>query len=140
MDEYNLRKWIYVYLLYDRSEKRGRVIKKLVSVEINIHNLLPLTIVYILHLCKTNDHINIPITVPRTMRSLTFADRSYEFADIIKKNRELFTAMHAILSSSIYHQLGNLWKMPRELVDDEDWVNETISFVIPTLSRFPYHH
>jgi hypothetical protein len=39
-----VKKWIYVYLHYDRLEKRGRIVKKLVSVEINIQDLLPLTI------------------------------------------------------------------------------------------------
>lgn len=49
-------------------------------------------------LFKANEqHADIPITAPRTMRSLPSADRPYEFADIIKKNHEFFTAMHAIL-------------------------------------------
>ena len=135
-----LKKWIYVYLLYDRLEKRGRVVKKLVSVEINIHNLLPFTIVYTWLLFKANEqHADIPITAPRTMRLLMFADRPYEFAGIIKKNREFFTAMHAILPSAKYHQLGNLWKMPRELIDDEDWVKETKSVIMSGIGEDAGH-
>jgi hypothetical protein len=114
-----------VYLLYDRLEKGGRVVKKLVSVEI------PFTIVYIRLIFKANEqHADIPITFPRTMRSLAFTDRPYEFAGIIKKNSDFFTAMHAILPSAKYYQLGNLCKMPRELIDDEDWVKETKSVVM----------
>ena len=64
-----LKNWIYVYLLYDRLEKRGRIVKKLVSVEISIPNLLSFIIVYIRLLFKANEqHADIPITAPRTMR------------------------------------------------------------------------
>ena len=73
------------------------------------------------------------------MRSLTFADRPYEFAVIINENREFFTAMHAILPFAKYRQLGNLWKMPREFIDDEDWVEETMSVVMSGMGNDAGH-
>ena len=120
--KYTSQKWIYVYLLYDRLERKEAEWSKNSSLSGSISKISLLsTTGYILLLFKANEqHGNIPVTVPHTILSLPLIDRPYKFAGVMKKNREFFRAIHSILHSVKLRQLGNLRKMPNELIDNED--------------------
>jgi len=50
-------------------------------------------------------------------------------ATLMQHNADLFTLIEHAVPPEKYHELENLWKTPRELVKDEDWVAKTRSVI-----------
>jgi hypothetical protein len=67
----------------------------------------------------------VPMTPLPMNCSLALFDRPREMATLIQKNADLFTLIEHTVSSEKYEELQSLWKTPRELVSDEDWVERT---------------
>ena len=67
----------------------------------------------------------VPMTPLPTNCSLALFDRPREMATLMKKNADLFTVIEHSVPAEKYHELESLWKTPRELVKDEDWVAKT---------------
>src|SRR5271170_7974905 len=71
----------------------------------------------------------VPMTPLPTNCSLALFDRPREMATLMKRNTDLFTLIEHSVPPEKYHELENLWKTPRELVKDEDWVAKTRSVI-----------
>lgn len=71
----------------------------------------------------------VPMTPLPTNCSLALFDRPREMATLMKRNADLFTLIEHAVPPEKYHELENLWKTPRELVKDEDWVAKTRSII-----------
>jgi hypothetical protein len=67
----------------------------------------------------------VPMTPLPMNCSLALFDRPREMATLIRKNPDLFILIEHTVSSEKYEELQSLWKTPRELVSDEDWVERT---------------
>ena len=73
----------------------------------------------------TSETTYVPMTPLPTNCCLSFFDRPREMATLIRKNAELFTLIEHAIPPEKFKELNTLWKTPRELIPDEDWVQKT---------------
>ena len=71
----------------------------------------------------------VPMTPLPNNCCLSFLDRPREMATLIQKNADLFTLIEHTVPPEKYEELNTLWKTPREVIPDEDWVQKTRSYI-----------
>jgi hypothetical protein len=71
----------------------------------------------------------VPMTPLPSHCILSFFDRPREFANLMRKNTELFTLIEHALPREKYDELLNLWKTKRDVVGDEEWVKKTKEYI-----------
>lgn len=76
-----------------------------------------------------SDTTYVPMTPLPNNCCLSFLDRPREMSALIHKNADLFTIIEHTVPPEKYEELQTLWKTPREIVSDEDWVQKTRSYI-----------
>lgn len=77
--------------------------------------------------CSTSDTTYVAMTPLPSNCILCFLDRPREMATLMEKNTELFTLIEHSVPPEKYKELQELWKTPRDVVPDDDWVLRTRS-------------
>jgi hypothetical protein len=71
----------------------------------------------------------VPMTPLPNNCVLSFLDRPREMKVLMQKNTDLFKLIEHAIHPEKYKELSMVWKAPREIIPDEEWVQRTRSYL-----------